>query len=56
VMVLGIIRRSPLLLFDFMAPAGTALPFDIFMQHLSLGEGSVLGFPCYLWTVFGHCY
>ena len=54
--VFRIIRCLPLLLFDFMAPAGTALPFGILMQQLSLGEGSVLEFPCYLWTVFGRCY
>jgi hypothetical protein len=51
--LLRIIKRLPLILFDFMAPAGTALPFGIFMQQLFLGEGSILGFPCYLWTVLG---
>ena len=45
--LLRIIRRLPLLLFDCMAPTGTALLFGIFVQQLSLCERSVLGFPCY---------
>lgn len=45
--VLRIIRRLPLLLFDFIAPVGTPLPFGIFMPQLS-GEGRFLGFPCYV--------
>ena len=53
--VLRIIRRLPLFLFDFMAPRGTDLPFGMFMQQLSLGRGSFLGFPCCSWTGFGRC-